>query len=224
MTTRYQFRYGDAVPSDDAVARWITVLAIAYNDILLAARHCIDSDCSEAESAYFFRLAAGHLIELVNDEGLLGAGVDQWPEVQEFVASLPPEVQDDMERLRVLRDSSSKLGKKLTKLRSKIFHYPHLHKSATAKGRGEVDRALDQKKDDTGQIEQGRTVSEGRYLFADDVLLEILSPTFGDLDDFMKEVREIMLAFLRLAAAALDEYFGVTRAAHLQQVDGAVDA
>lgn len=184
---------------------------MALNDLVLTNRLLVEEQNREGEDAYLFRLASSHLIELVEPNGLLAEGIQDWPEVQEFIANLARERQDDLNAvLGLASNAEGSLGHRLRSLRNRLFHYPHLHAEAVARGRLEVMRALESRREDTGSL----TVRDGRVGgiragFADEIALVILDLSNDELERLVIEVRECQLAFIRFAEAVLHHYFEV---------------
>jgi hypothetical protein len=123
-----RFKIGEGFPADDQLARWMTVCAMALNDLLLVNRWLLprleETEPSEPyENFYLGRIAAAHLFE--------GAKFlresDRIPQIQEFVASLDSEAQDDYRALvELTKDQTDKFREQLEHARNTFFHYPRM--------------------------------------------------------------------------------------------------
>jgi hypothetical protein len=101
-----RFKVGDALPADDPLARFILVVSIGLNDNGLSNTRFVNTK-EPYELLYFFRLASGHLHELANR---LRRAHEEWPEVQEFVASLQENYRDDFESIVRLANPNDDVG------------------------------------------------------------------------------------------------------------------
>lgn len=222
MTARAEFAFDSVLRPEDGVARWVSVLGIALNDLLVANLLLTERENTQGENVYFFRLAASHLVELAEPKGLLTDGFSDFPEVQAFVDRLPDERNEDFDALRrqLASNEPDSLGTRLRAIRNRLFHYPHLHRSAAEAGRLELQRALDALQGERGSISVvGRRVGGIRADFADEVALRILNIAEEELQGLVVEVRDAQLAFIRFAEAALHVYFDVVHADQLLETE-----
>jgi hypothetical protein len=63
-----RFKIGEAFPSDDQLARWMTICSIAFNDLLVVNQLLIprlkdEIPSGSGEILYLGRVASGHLFE-----------------------------------------------------------------------------------------------------------------------------------------------------------------
>jgi hypothetical protein len=221
MTTkRVEFTFEQVLPADSPLARWITVVAIALNDIVLVHRMFVDAD-EGGDMVYLFRLAGSHLIELAEPKGVLTEGITDWPEVRDFLGRLPDESRRDLAQVMELTSEDlGSLGARLRRIRNRLFHYPHLHAAAVSRGRSEVQRALDDHRAEDGSI----TVRDGRFGgirsgFADEIALAVLDLTDDELRQLVADVRDCQLAFMRFADRVLHEYFEILHGAALRSAE-----
>jgi uncharacterized protein (DUF934 family) len=205
-------KFGDALPAEDPLARWIAVLSMAFNDILFTHKIFVEQEGGEA--IYLVRVAASHLLEVADPKGVLGAGIDDWPEVQRFIDELPEQARNDLERLRGTlqdRDTPESLGWALNQMRRGAFHYPHLHSGQSQGNRLELTRILRKKADEEGSIRVvGGTLEGVRLGFADELGIsmttEIVAPDDAALEQLVKDLGEMQLTYLRFAQVAIDHY------------------
>jgi len=206
--------FGAAFPADDAVARWISSLAMAHND-LVQVHNLYVAQPDGGEGIFLVRLAAGHLAEIGDAKGPFGQGHDDWPEVVTFVGALPKAARDDFVALKdVLLDRSpDSFGWKVDQIRNRVFHYPHLHPGQSGGSRLELTRALRVNAGDEATVRvAGGTVGGVRLGFADELALWMTLDRVKALDrasmaTFVREVVDAQVRFLRFGQIALSRYF-----------------
>jgi len=144
---RFSFVFGAVFDADDRVARYVTKLSVAMEDLRMASRYAGRRRQRRAERLYFVRLMAAHLRELVllldpPDPAVI-------PSVEEFLASLPTGVQPSKAQIRAAHRNAVQqlatqmaverplvLNRKakmrrptlrddLRALRNRFFHYGH---------------------------------------------------------------------------------------------------
>lgn len=217
----FVFQFDAALQADDPVARWVTCVSMAWNDIVFVHDLYVEHD-DGGRGVYLVRVAAGHLSEILDPKGPFGAGYDDWTDVQAFVAALPKKARGDLERLRSIqadRSTSETLGWRLDRMRNHVFHYPHLHNARSGGTRLEVSRALRKKEAEDGSITlDGGTVKGTRLGFADEISISLaLERAEIDVSDvaalraFTRELLDVQLRFIRFGEVAIDRYLRALR-------------
>jgi hypothetical protein len=213
-----RFRIGDGFPADDVLSRWMTVCAMALNDLLLINRWLVPRLQDEVpalpgETPYLGRLAAGHLFEAAT---FLRKSQKRHPEVRAFVAGLDEEVRDAYAELLEIGDGGhGELQRQLKHSRNKSFHYESL-----LTGPAEEQERLKQAMADHAEDEDTQGVARGliedcpppitgfRAVFADDIAVEMSLPkgTGEEFGPFLEGVSTHIAKFLIFAKAALNAY------------------
>jgi hypothetical protein len=213
-----RFRIGEAFPAEDQLARWMTVCAMAGNDLLLVNRWLIpklkEEEPSEPyENVYLGRLAAAHLFEtatfLVKSDRRLTV-------VRELVAGLGEEARDAYRQLLVIGDGGSgEFYDQLKHARNMFFHYQellqpenedyeHLKQSMAGHAADEEELGIER-----GRIEDiPPSITGFRSFFADDVAVEMMMPddTETELPSFLRNVSEHIAAFMIFLKEVFNEY------------------
>ncbi len=124
-----RFKIGEAFPADDQLARWMTVCAMAMNDLLVVNQLLIPRLKEEIPSGpgeifYLGRVAAGHLFEVAT----FLRKSDRIPAISRFVAGLDVEEAQAayQELLQIGEGGSGKFHEQLKHARNKSFHYQEL--------------------------------------------------------------------------------------------------
>lgn len=90
-----RFRIGDAFPADDAVARWLSVLAMASNDFFRMFQW-VDGAESEGPRLLAYRIQAAAIFEAASH---LNETIRNVPEVRSFYAHLSVEAREVGDRV-----------------------------------------------------------------------------------------------------------------------------
>jgi hypothetical protein len=213
---RASFTLGQALPAESPLARWVTAVSMVFNDLVLVHRLMIDRiDAGEGEAVYLFRLAAGHLSEAGDPGGVFGRGIDDWPDVQDFVAKLSPESRDILDRIKstfAQRDVEGSLAMKLAGVRNRCFHYPHLHRGQSDGVRLELTRVMRRKKLDEVTLRQsGDTLGGMRAGFADELATALatdqVAGTEAQLKALVEQIRGMQTMMMQFGSDVLKVYF-----------------
>ncbi|MGH2993151.1 MAG: hypothetical protein ACRDL1_06415 [Solirubrobacterales bacterium] len=204
-----RFQDGDAFPADQSLARWLTVCAMALNDLLLVNRWLMPRlqeqiEAASYESVYLGRLAGAHLFEVAK---FLEGSDRNVSELQEFIATLDADPQAAYEKVKSVGPrSGSEFAQQLERARNQFFHYSEL--LPHAEDHEKLKAAMDAHAETTGAIRDEGTAIEGfRASFADDIAVELSFPEEEvDLKAFVSQVSEHIAAFLEFAFAALPKY------------------
>lgn len=200
------FKAGDVLPADEPLSEWLTVLAMAFNDLALVNDH-LESDYDELHAyLYWLRLGVSHFTEIA----MYLERTQHVPAVEAYVASLPDEVRARYSDCLAIFNERRR---ELFLIRNSVFHYS----SPIARGEHLLMEALKALGDDLVTIRTG-TVRDSRLLFADDVAAAIFTRATGipwnDVlrDDVQKHVgivqshiQDAVTAFMRFAGPALME-------------------
>jgi hypothetical protein len=204
----WRFRIGDALPSDDPVARFVVAVAAALNDNILAHTLFVEADERDGHIVYFFGLVSSHLYEAA--ETFLRA-YREWPEVQTFVASLDQERRDEFARITELATLNAPWpGQRLKEIRNAFFHYVKLDRAAYDAGRLPLALGLQAAADHNSSlvIESDATLSGIRAKFADEVVVSAMTHDYGD-DEFSRlaaTLADYQLDLNRFGQAAVGRY------------------
>src|SRR3954469_19860268 len=185
-----RFKIGEAFPADDKLARWMTVCAMAINDLLLVNRWLVprleEKVPSEPhENFYLGRLAAANLFEAAT---FLRKSDRQLEVVREFVATLSDEAQVAYRDLLLIGDGGEgEFYEQLKRSRNGVFHY-----QALVLGDGEEYESLKRAINAHAGDEEEKGVKRGeirdipppitgfRAIFADDIASEMVLPKDTD--------------------------------------------
>jgi hypothetical protein len=208
MATTLRFTIGDAFPADDAVARFVTVLAMMSNDWLRLIKQMLDVDDSDDDAAGLrvmsFRYQASLHAEAA---GFISDARRMFPEVEQFVAGLSESARAQCQQvLDGLNPTSPRyLGAWLTSHRNVTFHYPEMHPEKAQHGREEIMEGLRDAAAKESIIRIPDAPYDLRFDFADEVIVEWLpadadhAPIVGlregvlALADFVREAAEAYL-------------------------------
>lgn len=195
-----EFKIGEAFPSSDPVARWLTALAMSHNDVRHGNLELIET--AEADAAtrlYYLRLVAGHFYEIAAD---LKRDLEEWKEVRAFIDGLPEEARYDLD---LVIERADELDRRLGIVRNSAFHYLELNRRDAAKGREKLQRALDAAAELTGRATVGGDFRDIRFDFADEVLVQLLGED-EELHGLIEGLQEGVVAIWRFAQAAFKRY------------------
>lgn len=216
---RIEFRFGDALPADDPLARWIVKLGMVHNDLVfanlkfLAADDILAAEEKTVEWFFWHRMTIAYYHEamttLKEEQNI--------KEVEAFVASLPQEA-------RTLHDEALAIHKKIVSSTSRLrnqatFHYPG------KKARRALKASLQDIVDKTGTIEFGESnkVKDVRFAYADDVVETLYRRVFGNdadkMKEFIKQIGQGEKRLMEFINYAQDEFF--TRLHQKKQADPA---
>ena len=213
-----RFEIGAAFPADDRLSRWMTVCAMALNDLLLVNRWLVPRLTGEEESVphetfYLGRLAGAHLFEAAT---FLRKSDRQMADIREFAAGLDPEAQDAYAALRAVGDGGAGIFyEQLKHARNTTFHY-----QALVLGDGEAYESLKKAMEGHAEDEEEKDLERGeirdfpppitgfRATFADDIAVERMLPgdTEAELNEYIRQVSSHIACFLKFVRAALNAY------------------
>jgi hypothetical protein len=199
-----RFRIGEQFPADDAVARWLTVLAMASNDFFRMFRWV---DCAESAGTRLlaFRIQAAAVFEAATH---LSATVRRVPEVKSFYDYLPSEARDVGDRIRGAVDPGSEhyLGDWAEPHRNVIFHYPEMHPEKAQHGKEEIKLALESAANMEGSITADGTFGSVRFDFADEVAVQMVPEATPEDALALERVRDTGVALVTFVQHAANVY------------------
>lgn len=214
-----RFRIGDLFPADEPVARWLTVCAMALNDLLLVNRWLVPSlkdDGPAYVNVYLSRLGAAHVFEISK---FLHQSERQVPEVRSFVAELGDDERAAYERFKAVGPAGTEpFASQLEHARNQFFHYAEL--LPNAEDFEKLKMAMTAHADTVGEIQDpGKFVEGFRALFADDIATMLSFPDEDplattaklapvDLRDFVPTLSSAISDYLDFAVAAITDYIG----------------
>lgn len=203
---RLRFKMGEAFPADSVVARWIALLSVLLNDLILANERLVDAlDRSgsrpSVEGIYFFRLACSHFREAAKflDNG------HQQPQVKAFIEGLTSDAQRDYDIVRSTFApwQGSFVEATVRAIRDTFFHYPPLDSI-------EFETALRELAGGETEVLLGGTrTGDIRAVFADEVGVRLAFGHLGEginLKEAIARLWKTITALLRFTRAALLTY------------------
>lgn len=214
-----RFRTGDLFPADEPVARWLTVCAMALNDLLLVNRWLVPNlreDGLAYMNVYLARLGAAHVFEISK---FLHQSERKVPDVRDFLAELGDDERAAYERFKAVGPTGTEpFASQLEHARNQFFHYAEL--LPDAEDFEKLKMAMSSHADTVGQIhDPGKFVEGFRALFADDIATALSFPDGNplakaskidpvDLRDFVTTLSSAISDYLDFAVAATTHYVG----------------
>jgi hypothetical protein len=204
-----RFKDGDAFPADEPLARWMTICAIALNDLLLVNRWLVPRlkeqvESQDYENVYLARLAGSHLFEIAK---FLEQSDPRVPEVRKFVATLGRSAQDAYEKVKSAGPrGAGDFAKQLERARNQFFHYSEL--LPQAEDHEALKAAMEEHAETIGEIrDEGTAIDHFRARFVDDIAIELSFPASEvDLRQFVTQLSEHIAAFLEFAFEAIRKH------------------
>ena len=198
---------GEAFPANDPVARFVVVLGMMSNDALRSFSLLDPEAASLGEDAAFqqwlFRQQAAMYVEAAT---FIKDSAHWFPEVQAFIAGLPPEAREEHERVVGGIDAKSEhyVGEWLEPHRHVTFHYAEMHPEKAERNLEKVQQALKKVADQKGQITYGDEMHTIRFGFADVVARQWVPPD-EDVETIVV-LREALLALVPFVQRAVMAY------------------
>jgi hypothetical protein len=224
-----RFKISEAFPADDQLARWMTVCAMAFNDLLVVNALLIPRleekiASGPGEIFYLGRVAAAHLFEAAT----FLRKSDRIPAIKKFVADLGEEAQTAYNELLQIGDGGSgEFYEQLKHARNKSFHYQELflgdNEEREPLKRAMAAHAADEqdKPDKRSEISDLPPPITGfRADFAYDIASEMLLPenTETEFPPFTAATSNHIAKFAIFTKAALNAYT-VTKPAEVWEVE-----
>lgn len=206
----WTFRIGDVLPSSDPLARFVTVVGAAFNDLAFVNGLLVGPEdaTSAGEQQYLLRTASAHLWEF-------SLMLKQWNahvSVRPLIDALSQGARDDLEAVLCIADpGEDPVLKTIAHLRSAAtWHY------AKPNSPKWIEKALAESADHEGSIEVGATMGGIRVGFADEIILQFAVHLFPGGDDeadlaafrlLLQRVAELMTAAIRVSHDILMAFF-----------------
>ena len=199
-----QFRIGDAFPADKPLARWLTVLAMASNDVFRMF-HWLDSAETVGAQLLAYRIQAAAVFEAALH---LSETIRHVPEVKSFYEQLPDEAREVGDRVIAAVDRSSEhyIGEWAEPHRNVTFHYPEMHPAKAEHGQEEIKNALARAADLRGAISVDGTFGSLRFEFADEVAVQFLPEGTPENAPAVEAVRDTGMALATFVQHAANAY------------------
>lgn len=203
-----KFTIGEAFPSRDPVARFITVLGMMSNDWLRSIQDMLALDDADPDSGgrrvSLFRQQASLHHEAAT---FISDARRRFPEIDKFIDRLPTVAQEECDQVvgGVDPESPHYHGDWLADHRNVTFHYPEMHPEKAEHGQEEITEALDAGSELESSIESGDYFGSVRFRFADEVAVQWL-PDGPDQATIIENLRESVLALSRFAQRAARAY------------------
>jgi len=203
---RFTFTIGDAFPATDARARFIMGIAMISNDIVRATRlvEGLTEDDPDGP-AYRMMMFRQHIATLHEAARFITRASRSFPEVAEFVASLPDDAQAAYAKIvAVAKRGTPQHGDGLIeRYRDTTFHYPEIHPDKASAGKEEILNALAGAAETQSSITVGGTGLSLRFAVADEVVAQWLP----EIDmGFFDVLMDAVLAVPLLAISAAHHY------------------
>jgi len=202
-----RFKMGEAFPADSVLGKWMVLLSVLLNDLILANEHLVEAldrsgSSPSPEGVYFFRLTCSHFREAAK---FLDCAHRQ-PQVKAFLEVLNSDARRDHDFVRSTFSpwQGSFVETTVKPIRDTFFHYPAL-------GSIELKAALcELAMRETEVLLKGTRIHDVRAVFADEVGVRLALGHLGDDANIrvaIDRLTEVTTALLRFMDAALTEYF-----------------
>ncbi|WP_379139128.1 hypothetical protein [Paenibacillus sp. sgz500958] len=196
MTKEIFFNLKEVFSPNEKLDRWILKLAIARSDILHVHKRHVDvlqdeTNITNGESLYLFRLAISHLREVVK---LITFGSND-QEIRTFITGISKEVDSEFNRF-IMSKEDPFLNNVLIPTRNNLFHYYDKDKDKEFKVR------LEELKDfETKILSASKKIKDTEYEFADQVtlLMSIGDISYDEFKELVKLVSSYMVSFSKVA-------------------------
>lgn len=201
-------RIGDVFPADDAVARFLTVVAMMSNDWvrLIYDMLALDDDAPDAVAR---RIMSFRQQAALHDEAarFIADARRRFPEVDAFIQPLDRDAQSECDQIVGGIDPRSPHyhGEWLTDHRNITFHYPEMHPDKAGHGTEEITEALKAAAEHEGTITFSQGLGSVRFGFADEVAVQWL-PDVDNEVHLIETLRESVMALARFAQRAIAAY------------------
>jgi len=199
-----RFRIGDALPSSDPAARFVTVVAAALNDLLFVNRLLDRDDGGPEELQYLLRTAISHLWEF----SLTLREWQQQESTRPLFDSLDEGLLTDLEIVVGIASTTDQVSKTIACLRNNTtWHYAKPGKDKV------IEKALDEARDLEGILEFGATTGTIRARFANVIILQVSIQLFPGMPEaeavktLYSRFGELMVAAIRVAQQLLVAFF-----------------
>lgn len=204
-----RFPMAEMFPPEDDLARWVMVLSIAWQDLVASNLKLISAldadDLVSVQDAKRVAAQAWDVSEFLESSRAREA-------VERFVDSLAEEARDDYATIfRLIEQQPAESARRpfkgyLAGARHYASHYAELD-------RKELARAIRAAAQSEGVLRYGTTFDSVRAEYADVIAVELFFPGASangpnpELEQFIEDLRELVLALMRFVQRVLDSYF-----------------
>jgi hypothetical protein len=200
-------RMDQAFPADRALAQWLVLLGMCFNDVLTLHHLRPAAGGDTYRGMYLFRLQTAHLYEAAL---LLNNWFERRAEVRAFVESLGAGAQADFKTVRSVVRGNGELVKWVKSIRNQFFHYPGRDDRVTA----DLQEAMRRLSPEDGYAHYGSGLSdESRFAFADAIAIEMF--TAGASSD---EAHVVLKQRVVAATAALENFAHAALLTYIQRL------
>lgn len=210
MTTVSFKKIGDGFPACKPVARFVTVLAMISNDWQRSFEEMSSVNDEDPEAGarrmMLFRQQAALHYEAAK---FVADARHNYDEIEEFIAALPEEAQDECSQVTDGIKAGSDVGEWLRNHRYVTFHYPEMHPAKAERGEEEIKKALEAAAEEPGTIFIGDDMGSVRFWFADEVARHWVPNDTPEQVARVIALRESMLALAQFAQRAFAAYSGL---------------
>lgn len=209
-----QFPFTELFDPSKPLSQWVSNLARASNDLLLAHRRLDETFAGEPltghQAIYDIKQVARHVWELIKF-----LDKSRTDEVEQFVSRLPEQARRNYERAFELLNSLPAPNKRsfrgaLSSARNQASHYSHLDNKAL---KGALTRLGEPNDDGTlsvGKVRIGETQKDFYAEFASVLDYQLFIPTKGEdlkpLKEFAPQLRELAVTLIRFSSETVQAY------------------
>jgi hypothetical protein len=178
-----RFNIGEAFPSDDAVACFVTVVAMMSNDCQRSVEVMVEageSPDSGAQRLMLFRQQAAIVWESAE---YIRKAQQEHPEVVAFIEALPQHAEAKCDQILgcTIPASPHYLGSWLATSRNTTFHYPKPNRQKWLQGKEEIQSPLAKAASKDGIVNLTGTQGDTRFWFADEVIAQWFQESHVDM-------------------------------------------
>lgn len=196
------FVLGEVFPAEDPVARFVTAMAIAHNDMSRLYVWAVDGDETTAENIHAFRLHAAIYFEAAVH---LKETPRRFPVVRDFLAALPMDAQQDLSHvIGTVTAGNTRFLDWAEPHRNVTHHVAEMHPDKFDAGKEELGNAIRAAAALETSISFGDDTTPGHYHFADEVAVQFFPETSDH--EAMIDLREAVLAHRRLTPVVVTTY------------------
>jgi hypothetical protein len=168
------FNIGEAFPFDDAVACFVTVVAMMSNDCQRSVELMVEAGESPDSGALGLMLFRQQAAMVWEGAEYIRKAVQEHPEVVTFIEELPTTAQAKCDEITGCADPASPhyLGSWLPARRNTTFHYPKPDRQKWLQGKEEIQPPLVAAAPNDGTVHLTGVQGDTRFWFADEVIAQ----------------------------------------------------
>jgi hypothetical protein len=199
-----RFDIGEALPSNDAVACFVTVVAMMSNDCQRSVELMVDAEESPDAGALRLMLFRQQAAMVWEGAEYIRNAIHEHPEVVGFIEALPQEAKDKCDEILSCIDSASPryLGSWLAARRNTTYHYPKPDRKLWLQGKEEIQPPLAKAAPNEGTVRLTGAQGDTRFWFADEVIAQWFQESHADLHGPLLAIPQFAeIAFYAYSAA-----------------------